>query len=353
MTAGPVWRPAILGVARGDGRVLCELCPHGCDLRPGQTGSCRVRRNRAGVLETATFAAAVTHLDAIERKPLYHVRPGSMVLTSAAPGCTFTCDYCINYRLSQYGRPAVLAVDGESADDSWLGDPADPAALVAQALRENALLGFSYTEPGLAPELTLALAELAEPAGVPLVWKTNGFLTPQAVELVGPVLEAVNVDVKAAAEGPHRRLTGASLAPVLDTIERFRAAGVWVEVSTPLIPGVSDQPDQLATIARTLAAIDPQMPWHLLRFVPDFRMRQPPPTLPSALDAARQVGRDAGLEFVYVERALGQDGRDTRCPACSTVVVARGIWETVEYRIRGGTCPNCAWPIPGRWGGLR
>lgn len=339
MTA-PTWRPALLGTAHGAGRVRCDLCPHGCDLHDGQTGSCRVRRNRGGVLETATFASAVAHIDAIERKPLYHVRPGSRVLTTAAPGCTFQCDYCVNHRLSQYGR-----TDGAG----WVGSEADPAALVSRAAAADAAIGLSYTEPGLAPELTLALAELAAPAGVPVLWKSNGFLTARAVDLVAPVLDAVNIDVKGASEAAHRRLTGAALRPVLDAVARFRAAGVWVEISTPLIPGVSDDPDQLAAIARELAGIDPGMPWHLLRFTPDFRMAGESPTLPDQLAAGVQIGNAAGLPFVYVERALGAEGRRTQCPDCAAVLVERGIWETQDFRLVGGACPRCARPIPGRW----
>jgi pyruvate formate lyase activating enzyme len=335
-----VWRPAVLASTDGD-RVRCDLCPHGCTLRDGQTGLCQVRRNRGGVLETATFAVAVAHLDAIERKPLYHVRPGSKVLTTAAPGCTFRCDYCINHRLSQYGR-----TDGAG----WIGQSADPAALVARATAEGAALGLSYTEPGLAPELTLALAELAAPAGVSLVWKTNGFLTPQAVDLVAPVLEAVNIDVKTAQDRAHRLLTGAPLRPVLDAVERFRAAGVWVEVSTPLIPGVCDSAEQVSAVARHLASIDPGLPWHLLRFTPDFRMADRSPTAPDALAAAADLGRAAGLDFVYVERALGPAGRRTLCPDCGISLIGRGIWETMENTIAGGRCPHCGRPIPGRWG---
>ncbi|MEY9927462.1 pyruvate formate lyase activating enzyme [Catenulispora sp. GP43] len=339
MTA-PTWTPALLGTAHGEGRIRCELCPHACDLREGQTGSCRVRRNRDGVLETATFASAVAHVDAIERKPLYHVRPGTRVLTTAAPGCTFRCDYCVNHRLSQYGR---------TGGTGWVGAPADPAALVSRAIAEKAAIGLSYTEPGLAPELTLALAEHAAPAAVPLLWKSNGFLTAQAVDLVAPVLDAVNIDIKGASEAEHRRLTGAALRPVLDAVERFRAAGVWVEISTPLIPGVSDELHQLAAISREIAGIDPGMPWHLLRFTPDFRMARAAPTTPDRLAAGVRVGNEAGLAFVYVERALDAAGRRTRCPDCTTVLVERGIWETRELRLIGGTCPGCARPIPGRW----
>jgi pyruvate formate lyase activating enzyme len=332
----PHWRPASLSEPVYGDRLRCTLCPFRCVLEDGDTGVCRVRRNRGGVLETATFTAAVAHLDAIERKPFYHLWPGAKVLTVAGPGCTFRCDYCVNHRLSQYGRE-------ESAP--WAGEPARPAELAARAAREGALLGLSYAEPGLAPELTLALGE----HGVPIVWKSNGFLTAAGTELVAPVLTAVNIDVKAAREQAHRRLTGASLGPVLDTIERFRALGVWVEVSTPLIPGVSAEPEALRGIARRLAAIDPGMPWHLLRFTPDFRMRRENPTAPAELSTAKDIGNECGLDYVYVERALGAAGRRTNCPICGTFLIERGIWETTQVQLNTGRCPACAHRIPGRW----
>jgi pyruvate formate lyase activating enzyme len=341
MTSQPVWTPALLSEPARHGGLRCGLCPFGCVLSDGQLGVCQVRRNRGGSLETATFTAAVAHLDAIERKPLYHLKPGSLVLTVAGPGCTFRCDYCINYRLSQFGRVATAP---------WTGAPARPAELVSQASAAGAAIGLSYAEPGLALELTLALAEHAIPAGLPVIWKSNGFLTRRAVDLVAPALTAVNIDVKAATETAHRRLTGAPLRPILETIERFREAGVWVEVSTPLIPGVSAGPAALRSIATLLAAMDPGLPWHLARFTPEFRMRDSQPTPPSALGAGQAIGHEAGLAFVYVERALGPEGRRTRCPACRNTLVQRGIWETLENYITNGRCPHCGYQIPGRWG---
>jgi pyruvate formate lyase activating enzyme len=337
----PAWRTAVLARREADGRVACTLCPHGCRLADGQTGLCRVRRNLEGTLQTATFAVAVAHLDAIERKPLYHVRPGSRVLTMGAPGCMFRCDYCVNHRLSQFGR-----TDGSG----WTGTAARPDLLVAEAAAAGASVGLSYTEPGLAPELTLALAEHAGPMGVPIVWKTNGFLTAAAIDMVAPVLDAVNIDIKAAGEAAHRRLTGAPLRPVLDAVERFHAAGVWVEVSTPLVPGTASEPADLRAIARTIAAVDPSIPWHLLRFTPDFRMAHHVPSLPAALAAACDVAREEGLRHTYVERALGSSGRNTSCPQCDTTLVVRRIWETVENAITDGRCPGCHAPVPGRWG---
>jgi pyruvate formate lyase activating enzyme len=254
----------------------------------------------------------------------------------AGPGCSFRCDYCINFRLSQYGR------DDEAP---WLGGPARPAELAARAASSGALLGMSYSEPSLAPELTLDLAA----HGVPVVWKSNGYVTPEAIAVVAPALLAVNIDVKAADEASHRHLTGASLGPVWNAIEKFHAAGVWVEVSTPLIPGTSASPESLAVIAARIASINTNIPWHLLRFTPDYRMRRASPTPPSALARARSIGHEAGLAFVYVERALGPSGRSTSCPGCGAQLVDRGVWSMVHNDIRGGLCPGCGFSMPGRW----
>jgi pyruvate formate lyase activating enzyme len=332
----PEWRPALFGEPNGSGRVRCTLCPFRCVLADGQAGVCKVRRNNAGTLETTTYTAAVAHLTAIERKPLYHVRPGARVLTVAGPGCSFRCDYCINYRLSQYGREEAAP---------WIGVPAQPAEIASRAAAAGALLGMSYSEPSLAPELTLAFAEY----GIPVIWKSNGYLTDEAVDVVAPALLAVNIDIKAADEAPHRHLTGASLAPVWNAIKQFHAAGVWVEVSTPLIPGISADPDSLRKIAARLASIDIDIPWHLLRFTPDFRMSDSVPSSPAALRDAREIGHESGLRFVYVERALGATGRNTSCPACGRQLVDRGIWRMVQNDIMDGRCPQCGFLIPGRW----
>jgi pyruvate formate lyase activating enzyme len=333
------WIPGLLATPDG-GQVVCEVCPHRCRLRPGQAGYCQVRRGTAGGIETATFATTVEHIDPVERKPLYHWRPGTRLLTLAAPGCSFRCGYCVNFRLSQFGR------DGGR---DWTARPADPEAIVTRAADAGCAVALSYTEPSLAIELTLALAAAGAPRGVPVLWKSNGFLTPAAVAAVAPAVRAANIDVKAADEAAHRRLTGGALAPVLEAIAGLRALGVWLEISTPLIPGFSADDRQLAAIAGTLADIDPAMPWHLLRFTPTFRMATADPSPPHRLAAAAAIGRRAGLRHVYVERALGPAGRATRCPGCGATVVERGIWSTEAVHLRDGRCPACEHPVEGVW----
>ncbi|GAA1416762.1 radical SAM protein [Catellatospora coxensis] len=291
-------------------------------------------------MQTATHSISVIHRDAVERKPFFHYRPGRSTITIAAPGCTFSCSYCVNYRLSQYGRPD---------SQEWTGEIADVEAVVADAATEQAIIALSYTEPALAIELTLALAEASDPYGVEIAWKSNGFLTDRAVDTVAPVLAAVNIDLKAADNGRHRRLTGAPLTPVWRAIRRLREFGVWIELSTPLIPGYTDDPEDLATLAAGIADIDIDIPWHLLRFTPTFRMTSQDPTSPDALAGAVSIARSAGLRYVYVERALGDEGRATRCPGCGTTVVTRGIWNLTANVLVDGRCPACDNTIAGRW----
>ena len=333
------WRPASYS-RETDGGLECTLCPIGCVLGEGQIGSCRVRRRSQGRIETATFASSVRHVQPIERKPLYHFRPGSRALTLAAPGCTFACSYCQNYRLSQWGRyPEAV----------WEAQAVDPSEVVAQAYAQDLHIAFSYSEPVLATELTLAIAPLAAAVGVSLVWKTNGFITESAARDVGRALSAVNVDLKSADDGAHRRLTRAHLTPVLKAIEIWKAAGVWVEISTPIIAGVNDSADQLQALARAVREWGPETPWHLLRVHPDYQMCAIPPTHPETLARACAIARQVGLRHVYVERALGPEGRNTVCPGCGTTVVRRGIWSLEENNLNAGSCRHCGQTIPGHW----
>jgi pyruvate formate lyase activating enzyme len=329
------WRAA--DFQRPDGDVVeCTLCPFACRLHDGDTGRCRVRRRRGDALETATFATAVRHLHAVERKPLYHWRPGSRVLTLAPPGCTFACRYCQNFRISQYGR---------SEEAPWSAAPFDPAEILAEARAAGAAVAFSYSEPALAAEATIALAG----GGADVIWKTNGFVTPAAARRVGAVLSAANVDLKDVDDARHRRLTGAPVTPVLAALDALAAAGVWLEVSTPLIPGWNDDPATLRALAEAVRALGPETPWHLLRFHPDYRLQGAPPTPPALLERARAVAREAGLRHVYVERALGEDGRATRCPRCDEVVVRRDLWALAGSMLVDGRCPRCTTRVAGRW----
>lgn len=333
----PSWTKASFYQANGDS-LQCTLCPFACELADGDTGRCQVRRRRGDALETATRSSAVFHVNAIERKPFYHVFPGKKVLTLAAPGCTFACTYCQNFTLSQFGR---------QEEAPWSAKPVLAGELVQAARKQQALIAFSYAEPILSAELCMEIAEIGHEAGVACVWKTNAFITKtSAKQLAGSIL-AANVDLKAAEERPHQALTKASLAPVLDTLSIWRAEGVWLEISTPLIPDVNDDAPSIRKMARIIRALGPEVPWHLVRFHPDYRLLQKDPTHPEKLRAARAIARDEGLQYVYVERALGEEGRQTACPSCHAIVIQRDIWSLAANRLEQDKCPCCGIAIAG------
>jgi pyruvate formate lyase activating enzyme len=323
-----------------DGVLTCTLCPHNCRLEDTQTGLCHVRRRRGDRLETATFGTSVRHFNPIERKPFYHFHPGSTVLTLAAPGCSLTCHYCQNYRISQYGRL-------EGAHNTI--EPVDVDEVVSAAADRRAAVGLSYSEPSLAAELTLALAEAGRERGVPILWKTNGFVTKSALRRLAPHLAAVNLDLKAPSDASHRKLTGVALQPVLETMDQLLDAGVWVEISTPVIPTFNADSDSIDRIARLIFQRSASIPWHLLRFTPEFRFASFRPTQIEELVGAQEIARDVGLHFVYVERALGAGGRRTCCSVCQSDVIERSLDGVVHSKLVNRCCPACGHEIAGIW----
>ncbi|OAD18753.1 pyruvate-formate lyase-activating enzyme [Candidatus Thiomargarita nelsonii] len=334
------WKKAAFYQRKGIA-LLCTLCPHACALTDdGEIGFCQVRRRNGKHIETATFASAVHYLDPIERKPFYHYKPGSKVLTLAAPGCNFRCLYCQNYRLSQFGRtPQAL----------WRAEPVDPDSIVSTARKHNAAIGISYTEPSLAAELTLALAEAGQKKGIELIWKTNGFLSSYAIECLAPYLAAVNIDLKSVDNNKHYALTGAPVKPILESIAAFFEAGVWVEVSTPIIPKINANSVSLRKIAQAIYSVSKDIPWHLIRFTPAFKLQRLPPTPLDVLEKARHIACDVGLQYVYVERALGTKERNTFCPQCHYKLISREIWGMRHNALNHGKCPRCGLIIQGRW----
>ncbi|MDI3285129.1 AmmeMemoRadiSam system radical SAM enzyme [Polyangium sp. 15x6] len=339
MTSSPEWRPARF--YRTDGvRLTCTLCPFACALADGDRGRCHVRQRRGDTMETATYATSVLHAQPIERKPLYHVHPGKTVLTVAAPGCTFACTYCQNFSVSQYGR---------TNEASWSARPVTARELVAACAEKDALLAFSYTEPILAAELTLDVADLRGDPRPSILWKTNGFVTTTAARLVAPALLAANVDLKTPADASHRKLTAAPLAPVLEALSIWKECGVWLEISTPLIPGLNTDDASLRALAALVFSFGAETPWHLVRFHPDYRLQDAPPTHPDLLRRAVRIARDVGLAHVYVERALGEEGHNTHCAGCGQAVIRRDVWVLAENALVHGKCPHCSQAIPGRW----
>jgi len=323
------------------GWVRCALCPHRCAIAPGKRGICGVRENREGILWALSYGRLVAlNDDPIEKKPLFHVLPGSRSLSVATVGCNLTCAHCQNHEISQYPRRRAEIP----------GRDVSPQAVVDEALRLGSqTLSFTYSEPTIFMEWAQDIAERAVPAGVRCVSVTNGYTAPGPLSDLGKNLLAANVDLKGFREAFYRQVCGAQLKPVMETIALLRKLGVWVEVTTLLIPGLNDSEDELAELAAFLASVDRAMPWHLSRFHPDHEMLDRPPTSQDSIQRARRIGQEAGLRFVYSGNVWGDAGENTFCPACATPLIERCGFSVQAFRLKDGACPKCGERIEGIW----
>jgi pyruvate formate lyase activating enzyme len=319
---------------------VCLTCERRCRLVEGGTGWCRTRRNIRGTLYTLTYGL-VSSLSAnpIEKKPLYHFRPGTTALTAGGWGCNFGCPWCQNWEISK-----SLPTSG--------GRVLLPAAFVAEAGRLGCHgTSISFNEPTLSLEWSLDVFWLARSAGLYNTLVTNGYMTAEAFRrLVEAGLDAINVDVKGQAEAVRRHGKGIDVEKVWATCRAARAAGVHLEIATLVIPGVNDDDGSLRGIAgRILAEVGADVPWHVTRYFPAFRFAAPP-TPAATLDRAVAIGRGAGLRFVYVGNVPGHPSSNTACPECGILVIERRGFGVAGSRLRSGRCPGCGRSIPGVWG---
>jgi len=333
------WRPL------ENGRVLCELCPRECRPAPGQRAYCLVRRNEGGRLVTDAWDAGLGFAaDPIEKKPLYHVQPGSRVLSFGTAGCNLGCVHCQNASMSQ-SKAALGRMER-----------ATPSMILRAAHKQGcAGLAYTYNEPVIFGEFLLACAEAARAAGLFNVMVSNGYVALPAAREIYRQIDAVNVDLKGFREDAHRRLTRGRLAPVLDVLRWLRReTTVWLELTTLLIPGHNDNAEELGDLTRWVAGeLGPDTPLHLTAFHPDHRLLDVPRTPAETLLRARQIALAAGLRFVYLGNLPLAEGRDTHCPACGVVCVVRDGWGKSSVRLVKGGCPGCGAGVPGLWIGRR
>jgi pyruvate formate lyase activating enzyme len=334
-------REAMLWSPGESGQVVCRLCAHRCVIAPGKLGVCAVRENRGGRLMTLVYGEVVAaHVDPIEKKPLYHFFPGSKALSVAAAGCNFRCGFCQNWQISQAPRRKGGGIAGE---------PFPPEAVVRAALDQGCRsISYTYTEPTIFFEYAFDTARLARDAGLANNFVTNGYMTAEALETVRPYLDAANVDLKAFEDATYKKVCGARLGPVLESIRRMREFGIWVEVTTLVVPGLNDSDAELAGIARFIASVDPAVPWHISRFHPDFDYTEAPPTPLATLRRAGDIGRAAGLCHVYIGNVPGES-EDTRCASCGAALIRRRGFAVVANALEGSRCPACGTVLAGRF----
>lgn len=334
-------KEALLWEPRDENRVKCLLCAHGCLIKSGETGICAVRQNRDGKLYSLVYGRAISaNLDPIEKKPLFHFLPGTKSLSIATVGCNFKCRHCQNSDISQLPR------DGHRIE----GGNLPPEDVVAAAIsRGAASISYTYTEPTIFFEYALDTARLASQQGIKNVFVTNGYMSRQALEMIDGDLHAANVDLKAFTDDFYKSVCGAKLEPVKDTIKAMWERGVWVEVTTLLIPGYNDDADELAALADWLVSVSPEMPWHISAFRPTYHLTDAPSTPVSTIHKARDIGIKAGIRYVYAGNVWGDDGEKTSCHNCGRVVIDRVGFSIRSNRLRDGACPDCGEPVAGVW----
>jgi len=332
-------KEAILYNRHDDGRVQCNLCSHRCELRDGQRGVCGVRENRRGTLVSLVYGRTISQaVDPIEKKPLMHFYPGSRSLSIATPGCNLHCRWCQNWEISQM----------PTEQHAIAGREASPRSIVDAALRNDCrTVAYTYTEPTVFAEYAYDVGTLAHDAGIANVFVTNGYMTREMLDTFSGVIDAANVDLKSFRNETYRRYTGASLQPVLDSLIRMKAMGVWVEVTTLVVTGVNDDPGELQEIAAFIAGqLGEDTPWHISRFFPVYKMTRARPTPVETLRVAEELGREAGLRYVYVGNVAGEE--NTCCHACDEVLVRRVRYSVLENRVTtGNTCPSCGARVAG------
>jgi len=324
------------------GKVRCWLCHFRCLIASGGRGICAVRENRGGTLYSLVYGRSIAeNIDPIEKKPLYHLLPGSESFSIATVGCNFRCLHCQNHEISQWPRHHAEIP----------GHALAPAEIVRRALAAGCKsIAYTYTEPTIYLEYAFDTAKLARAAGLKNVFISNGYTTPEALAVVAPYLDGVNIDLKGFSERFYREVAGATLRGVLETLHAYRRHGIWLEITTLIIPGHNDSDADLAGIARFIAGeLGPEVPWHVTGFYPTYRLTDAPPTPMATLQRARRHGHEAGLQFVYAGNVPGAGGENTHCPACGETVIARRGFRVVDFGLDGGACRHCGAAVPGVW----
>lgn len=330
---------ALLYEGLEDQQVQCNLCAHRCKIQEGHLGICRVRENNGGKLYTLVYGNLISqNVDPIEKKPLYHFYPGTTAFSIATPGCNFRCEWCQNWQISQMPRITEMPKRARI----------DPEKVIEIALRSNCKsIAYTYSEPTIFFEYSYDTAKLAKEVGLKNVYVTNGFMTPEMLQLIAPYLDAANVDIKAFREEPYRRLMGGRLAPVLESCRLMKSLGIWLEITTLLVPGVNDDPDELEELATFIYEyLGRETPWHLSRFYPQFKMTDSEPTEEALLYRTKEMGQRIGLNYIYIGNVFGDN--NTYCKSCGNKLICRSGYSTRIVGLdKNGNCNNCGISLDG------
>jgi len=325
------------------GRLRCYACGHRCLILEGQRGICQVRYNRGGTLLVPHGYVGALQCDPIEKKPFFHVLPGSQALTFGMLGCDYHCPYCQNWLTSQALRDPTAGLGPEEIS-------AEELVSVAERLGAR-VVASSYNEPLITSEWAVDVFKLAKPRGFLTAFVSNGNGTREALEYIRPWVDCYKIDLKSMSAKGYRQL-GGKVENVLETVRNVHEMGFWMEIVTLVIPGFNDSEDELREAARFLAGISRDIPWHVTAFHKDYKMTDPDDTGPKALLRAAEIGREEGLRYVYCGNLPGMVGdcENTYCPECRALLVGRCGYIIRRYRVTdAGSCPDCGASVPGIW----
>ncbi len=324
----------------GDGQIQCELCPHRCRVNKGKRGVCRVRENRDGKYYSLVYGnPCAIHLDPIEKKPFFHVLPGSKSFSIATAGCNFQCKFCQNWEISQ-----------AFPEDTYNYDT--PPEFIVQKAKEMKAesVAYTYVEPTIFYEYMVDTGILVKKAGLLNVMHSNGFINPSPLRDLCKVLDAANIDLKGFTDNFYHELCGGELSPVLETLKILKSHKVHVEITNLVIPTKNDQLSDIKEMCLWIKKeLGTDTPIHFSRFYPLFKLKYLPPTPVSTLEKARSMALSTGLEYVYIGNVPGHEGEHTYCPKCKKLIIQRTGYMIGEVNLKSGKCKFCGKPIPGIW----
>ncbi len=333
-------KEAMFYVPLVEGELRCNLCNHRCKIKEGKRGICGVRENQGGKLYSLVYGKIVAeHIDPVEKKPLFNFLPGSRAFSIGTVGCNFQCKHCQNFDISQYPQQH----NGEI-----IGQDRTPEQIVADAKAAGCeTIAYTYTEPTIFYEFAYDTTLLAQKEGIKNVFVSNGYMSSEAAHKIAPYLDAINIDLKAFTDKFYKKVCGARLKPVLQTIQLMKELAVWVEVTTLIIPGLNDGEDELRDIAHFVKKVGPEVPWHVTRFYPTYKLLDAPPTPVTTLRRAREIGLEEGLRYVYEGNVPGEGGENTYCYTCGAILIERYGLTLIQNRLQDGKCPECSTRIDG------